>query len=165
MLLTSTKLNYGFNLTKPLIFEVIAFLIFFFFKYLVSSILESIYRKSRIKDVDKFTGEQFENWLKVLFEDYGFQVEKTKRTGDYGADLILKKGNDKIAVQAKRYKGNVGVKAVQEVIGSAKYYGCNGAVVCTNSYFTENAKNLAKANEVILYDRDKLIELSLGRNK
>lgn len=39
----------------------------------------------------------------------------TKASGDGGVDLILLKDGIKTAVQCKRYSGNVGVSAIQEV--------------------------------------------------
>lgn len=120
-------------------------------------------RKADIKKIDNMTGEEFEHYLGYLFKKRGFKVTITKASGDYGADLILEDHDDIIAVQAKRYSGNVGVKAVQEVIGSMKMYEATEAWVVTNSYFTKQAEKLAETNEVYLIDRDELIEIILGK--
>ncbi|GAV22667.1 restriction endonuclease [Carboxydothermus pertinax] len=157
------KANYGFDIITVLIVEAIATVFFFTVKFFISGVIDSIYKKSGIKDVDKMTGEQFEHWLELLFKEYGYKVERTRKTADYGADLIIEKENIKIAVQAKRHKNKVGIKAVQEAISAVKFYGCHKAAVCTNNYFTENAINLAKANNVELIDRDKLVKLSMDR--
>lgn len=50
------------------------------------------------------TGREFEIYLSVLFRNLGYKVKLTKASGDYGADLILKKSGLSIVVQAKRYK-------------------------------------------------------------
>ncbi|ABB15331.1 restriction endonuclease [Carboxydothermus hydrogenoformans] len=163
MYLTFPKANYGIDIITVLIVEAIATVFFFTVKYFISSFIDSIYKKSGIKDVDKMSGEQFEHWLELLFKDYGYKVKRTRKTADYGADLIIEKDNIKIAVQAKRHKNKVGIKAVQEAISAVKFYGCQKAAVCTNNYFTENAVNLAKANNVELIDRDKLVKLSMDR--
>jgi restriction system protein len=68
------------------------------------------------------------------------------------------KGNDKIAVQAKRYSDKVGLHAVQEVVGAMAHYQCNIAIVVTNNYFTRACKKLAKSNDVSLWNREELIE-------
>lgn len=115
-----------------------------------------------IRRVDEMSGIEFENFLKLRFERLGFSAETTKTSNDYGADLILQKKNLKIAVQAKRYRGTIGVKAVQEVIGSMAYYKAEKGLVVTNSVFTKNAENLASANDVILWDRDVLVRLLSG---
>jgi restriction system protein len=115
-------------------------------------------RQSGILDVDEMPGEVFEEYLQSLLKARGFKVRLTSVTGDYGADLILSTDSKTIVVQAKRYKNNVGIKAVQEIASAKNYYGANECWVITNSYFTEPAWNLAESNNVVLIDRDQLIE-------
>lgn len=117
-----------------------------------------------IKKIDKMAGKDFEKYLKVRFERLGFHVTLTKDSGDYGADLILKDRHSNIVVQAKRYHSYVGIKAVQEVIGSMAYYKASKGLVVTNSYYTRNARELAFANDVILWDRDVLIHMIANEN-
>lgn len=105
------------------------------------------------------TGEDFEHFLGELFKKRGYKVSYTATSGDYGADLVLKDGRDVIVVQAKRYSGSVGVKAVQEIIGAVRMYKANEAWVVTNSHFTRQAEKLAEINDVYLIDREELIKL------
>jgi restriction system protein len=51
----------------------------------------------------------------------------------------------------------VGVKAIQEAVASKGYYECEKAMVVTNSYFTNQAKDLARRNGVDLWDRKILV--------
>ena len=115
------------------------------------------YAKAGIADVDQLGGEAFEEYLEVLFKQLGYQVKRTPYQGDFGADLIIKQDNEKTVVQAKRYKRTVGVKAVQEAVAAKDYYRCDKAMVVTNSYFSQQAQTLAKANQVELWDRDTLV--------
>ena len=117
------------------------------------------YRKSKLGQIDKMTGKEFETYLASRFEMHGYKVQLTPNSNDYGADLILKKRRKKTVVQAKRYKGKVGNAAVQEVVASKAYYKAQCAMVITNSYFSKNAINLAKANNVILIDRNNVTRL------
>lgn len=118
-------------------------------------------KESNIKDIDQMTGRQFEEYIGTLFSSFGYAVTYTPTTGDYGADLILKKGQEVIVVQAKRYKQSVGVKAVQEVLPAMKFYKGNIALVITNSTYTKQALLLAKHNDVRMVDREALIRLSI----
>jgi len=68
------------------------------------------------------------------------------------------RNNEKIAVQAKYYKGSVSNKAVQEVVASMKYYNCNKGIVVSTGKFTKGAKELAMANGIELWDKEKLLE-------
>ncbi|MCP8971027.1 restriction endonuclease [Ectobacillus ponti] len=122
-------------------------------------------RRSGIHDIDMMNGHEFEAYLGVMFTALGYQTQVTKGSGDFGADLVLHDGEEKIVVQAKRYKGAVGVSAVQEVVAARSYYEADGMWVITNSKFTKAAQELAQANGVVLMDRQKLIRLGLQANR
>lgn len=121
-------------------------------------------RNSRIEEIDSMDGIQFEYYLKELYLSRGYGVEVTSASGDYGADLLLKKNGKKMVAQAKRYSKDVGIKAVQEVIGARSYYQSDEAWVVSNSYFTKAAKELAQKGNVLLVDRDGLIDFILELN-
>lgn len=116
------------------------------------------YMQSGIQDIDKMSGEEFEKCLLHHFNKLGYQAETTSKSHDYGADLILKKYNEKIIVQAKRYNKPVGIKAIQQALGAMAYYRANRCFVVTNNYFTANAKNLAEKCNVELWDRNTIIQ-------
>jgi restriction system protein len=103
-----------------------------------------------IEEIDKLDGIEFEHFLKPIFERKGYVTTVTQGSGDYGADLILRKGHKKYVVQARRYSSNIGVGAVQQVVGAIRYYRASGAIVVTNQYFTPAAIELAKVNKVHL---------------
>ena len=111
-------------------------------------------------------GYEFEKYATNLLAKNGFQkVEVTKCSSDFGVDIIAFKDDIKYAIQCKRYSSSVGIKAVQEVIGSKAMNNCHVAVVLTNNYFTKSAKELAQKNNVLLWDKDKLNELIHNYNK
>lgn len=108
---------------------------------------------AKAADLDQLSGTEFEEFLAGLFRSQGYSAELTPSTGDYGADLVLSKGGQRIAVQAKRYSGSVGVSAVQEAISGQAYYQCDAAWVVTTGAFTANARELAKKSSVKLIGR------------
>ncbi|WP_371392253.1 restriction endonuclease [Bacillus pseudomycoides] len=116
--------------------------------------------KSDIQFIDKMDGFQFEVYLKALFRELGYRPEVTKRSYDYGVDVILK-GRNRIVIQAKRYgiKNRVGIRAVQEVYAGKAYYKADEAWIVTNSFYTKQAEELAKACQVKLIDRFELQNL------
>ena len=122
-------------------------------------------QQSGIAQIDQMSGIEFEEYVGTLFETLGYQVTYTPTTGDYGADLILKKGQDVIVVQAKRYKSSVGIAAVQEVIPALKMYHANAAWVISNSYYTKAAIKLAKSNHVRMINRDELVQMGIDLRK
>ena len=116
------------------------------------------YRRYSMLEVDKMNGQEFENFVTELFVRLGYQAERTKLSGDQGVDVIAKKGDKIIAIQAKHYNQTVGNHAIMEVVAGAKIYNATLCYVVTNNYFTKSAKEMANAHNVILWDRDKLIE-------
>jgi restriction system protein len=117
--------------------------------------------RSGIGDIDRMSGHEFELYLGTLFRRFGYHVEQTGKAGDFGADLVIKKDQSRTVVQAKRYRKHVGVKAIQEVVAAKRIYQCSGAMVITNSHFTKQAQTLAAANDVVVWDRDRLIKVML----
>jgi restriction system protein len=117
--------------------------------------------RSGIAEIDLMSGSAFEKRLAILFKALGYAVRPVGRRGDFGADLVIEKDGIKTVVQAKRWTKNVGVKAVQEAHAAPAVYGCTESLVVTNRYFTEAAKQLARANRVDLWDRDRLVSALL----
>lgn len=124
-------------------------------------------QNNEIDDVDNdMDGFDFEKYTGKLLKANGFiKVEVTQCSGDFGVDVIAYKDEIKYAIQCKKYSSPVGIKAVQEVIGSKAMNDCHVAVVLTNNKFTKSAKELAEKNNVLLWDRDKLVDLIENMNK
>lgn len=124
--------------------------------------------KWSLRRIDKMKGAEFEKFMKEVYFLLGYKVEQTKISGDQGIDLIIKKFFKKTGVQLKRYSGKVGNSAVQEAVAGKKYYKLDKVCVLTTSYFTQSAKDLAKANGVELLNRDdldKLLEKAKKKDK
>lgn len=98
------------------------------------------------------SGVDFENYIQQLFLYDEIQAITTPTTNDYGSDLIIKHRGYTFSAQCKFYTKPVGVKAVQEVMGSLKYYNADYGIVITNSIFTQQAQNLASTNNILLID-------------
>lgn len=123
------------------------------------------YINDELCKIDKMSGIAFEEYCIMLLEISDVlpksNYSKTRTSGDYGADIIIKHCNKvKVSVQCKRLKDSpVRIEAIQEVVGSKKIYHTNKCMVITNSRFTDNAVSLALANDVLLIDRERLIKL------
>lgn len=112
-----------------------------------------------ISSLDDLDGFEFESAIAGLYEHKGYSVEITKASGDYGVDVLARKGTEVLAIQAKRYTRKVGIKAVQEVSSGAFYYKATKAIVITNSFFTDQAKELAKNTGIILVNKKRLANM------
>ena len=109
---------------------------------------------------DNMEGHEFESFCAKLLEENGYKnVEVTRGSGDQGIDIIAYRDDIKYGIQCKCYSSDIGNKAVQEVYAGKAFYHCHVGIVLTNRYFTKSAIELAERNGIILWNRDKLLEL------
>ncbi|HUO36788.1 MAG TPA: restriction endonuclease, partial [Mycobacterium sp.] len=86
----------------------------------------------------------------------GYRVAMTRATGDFGVDLVARKGNKRLAVQCKRYGRRVGAAAVQQVVAGSLLHGCTSTMVVSNQEFTPAALELARVHSCELVGRARL---------
>ena len=123
-------------------------------------------RRGDVPEFQQLSGTEFEIYLAGLLKQRGFEnIRGTPTSGDQGADLLATKNGRTIAIQAKRYLGSVGNRAVQEVTAAVRFYGADEGWVITSGSFTASAKALAKANGVNLVDGYALTHGILDTNR
>lgn len=107
-----------------------------------------------ISNIDHMDGHKFEYFCADLLKNNGFvNVSVTPGSGDMGVDILAEKEGVKYAIQCKNYESSLGNKPIQEITAGKNYYNCHVGVVMTNSHFTPGAIELAKANNILLWDR------------
>ena len=99
---------------------------------------------------EDMTGYEYEKYCADLFRYFSLTAKATKKSGDFGADVIAEKDGIKIAVQCKKWNGSVGFDAVKEVYTAKAIYKADYAFVITNSYFSQAAKRASGNLGVIL---------------
>lgn len=110
--------------------------------------------------IDAMEGHEFEHFIADLLRKSGYQkVEVTRGSGDQGVDVLAEKDDIRYAIQCKCYSSDLGNTPVQEVNTGKMLYQCHIGVVVTNRYFTQSAREAAKATGVLLWDRTKLEKL------
>lgn len=123
---------------------IIAGIVFFFKRH----------RRDVPEHFDTLEGHEFEHYCAGLLQKKGFiEVEVTKGSGDYGADILAEKDGVTYAIQCKCYTDPVGVKAIQEAYAGRDYYDRMVGAVITNQYFTAPAVEAAKKLKILLWDR------------
>jgi len=123
-------------------------------------------RKTLRKRLLQMDPRQFENLVKLLLDDMGLEeTSVTTYGGDGGIDVrgILNAENlsqINVAVQAKRWKNNVGPKVVRELRGSLKIH--EHGIIITPSDFTSSANTEADEagkTHISLINGDQLVDL------
>ena len=112
-----------------------------------------------LSEIDALEGSEFEEYIASLFCRLGYKAHPTKKSRDFGVDVVAHKGSESLAIQTKRYSQAVNLKAVQEVVAGMHKYSCNKSMVVTNNYFTSSAVELAEHSSCELIDRDGLARL------
>lgn len=119
------------------------------------------------QDAEKFrtnhiqlNGYDFEEYIANLLRLNKYEnVCVTKKSSDYGADVLAEKSGIRYVFQCKYYTSVVGIASVQQVYAAKDFYNTHVAVVVTNSIFTKAAKTLANELKVILWDCEKVNNL------
>ena len=138
---------------KEFLFLVV---IIFFISFIIITTVSFIKRHKRVipEHFDNLEGHEFEYYCAELLQKKGFiEVEVTKGSGDYGADILAEKDGVTYAIQCKCYTAPIGVKAIQEAHAGRDYYDRMVGAVLTNQYFTEPAVEAAKKLKILLWDR------------
>ncbi|MCL2712435.1 MAG: restriction endonuclease [Methanomassiliicoccaceae archaeon] len=116
-------------------------------------------QKILVNKVDNIKGHDFERYVAELMTKNGFKkVKVTKGSGDFGVDITAILNKDIYAVQCKRSRSKIGIKAVQEAFLGKEHYKADTAIVVTNNYFTKQAYEAADG-KIILWDREILSDL------
>lgn len=93
-------------------------------------------------------------------------LERVGGSGDGGIDGIIsldKLGLEKVYVQAKRWKSDVGSAVIREFVGGLQLKGADKGVLITTSSFTKDARDAAERarGSVVLVDGRRLAQLMI----
>jgi hypothetical protein len=102
---------------------------------------------------------EFEDLIRDLFENMGYNASTTTRSGDYGADIIVEKDGMRTVVEVKKYASNnrIGAEEIQRLLGSMWLYKAESAIFVTTSSFTRQAVRQSTNAPVELWDREILL--------
>lgn len=113
----------------------------------------------RLKEVDKMSGNAFADYIANILEVEGFSTYLSKRSYDYGVDIIAKNEYLSLGIQCKISNSEpLDNHAIQEIVAGLSYYELDKGMVVTNSTFHKRAMQLAEKNHIVLWDRKKLYE-------
>ena len=116
----------------------------------------------------KIPPQKFEDLIRSLLEEMGFnEAETTSYSNDKGVDVrgVLRTNplsTVKVAIQAKRWKNNVGSRVVRDLRGSLKFADAEQGLIITPSDFTPDAKSESQAEgktPITLINGSELVDL------
>lgn len=134
-------------------------------KDLASSIFDSIENsvKDKFEEIDNMAFDEFEFYVKEMFNAKGYSSSLTEKVpSEFGADVIAIKDNEIIAIQCKhtRIGAKIDKQAIMQLHSEAKdFYKATKLIAITNSYFNQNAMNLAEIHDVEIIDRSNILNI------
>ena len=141
---------------------VIALVVIFYTIRMLTRMYRFIHRivtNYRLSDIDTMDGLVFEKYVANLLKHQGYSSITLTEQYDYGVDIIATKDNVRWGIQVKRYLGLVKADAVRQVVTGLRVYGCDRAMVITNSTYSRVALELARSNGCELIDRSGLAHM------
>ena len=117
----------------------------------LSTVRETVHAKGFDAEEAPSDGFEFELWVNDQLAKFGWQTDLTQPGPDQGLDVIASYNGTTVGIQCKRYKSNVGNKAVQEAYSAKRFFRLDRAIVVTTSAYTKAARELAEENGVGLY--------------
>lgn len=102
------------------------------------------------KKINELTPRQFEEFVAELLSRQGYEIQLTPISRDGGKDIYAAKrdslGTFLYIVECKKYSPTnpVGVGIIRELYGVVQEERCNGGIVATTSYFSEDAKKFSE---------------------
>ena len=110
---------------------------------------------------NKANAFDFEEKIGRKFKILGWDTEVTKKSGDQGVDVVIRRNGKTGVIQCKLYSGKVGNAAVQEIYTGKGFYKADFAAVVTNSEYSPSARELANSlHRVYLIHEEELVEFS-----
>ena len=122
-----------------------------------SSVDENCIQQPTTTDPTTLAPYEYEKYVAKYLLKHGYKsATVTQQSGDYGVDIIAVNAEGwRIAIQCKRYRGSVGVSAIQEIVTGKEFQGCDLAAVYTTGSYTQQAISLARKVHVKLYTLNK----------
>lgn len=114
-------------------------------------------RLRELEQMQRMTPIEFEQFVGWLYQERGYRVSMTVRSGDEGIDLVLLRWRKKVIVQCKRYSRTVGQPTVRDLYGSMFHAGARAAHLVTTGKFSRQAEAWAAGKPIVLIDGHDLV--------
>jgi restriction system protein len=125
-----------------------------------SDVLSSLEQRPNLMEL---TPGEFEALITNLFERMGLETRMTQASRDGGVDCVAYDPRPifggKVVIQAKRYKGTVGVSAVRDLFGTMQNEGASKGILVTTSGYGKASFEFADGKPLELLSGSNLLYL------
>lgn len=138
---------------------------------IVIYVLYQLYRSHHPRtikvELDNLDSNTFEKYCIKLFALNDFvNVRSAKINSNEGIDIIAEKSGQSYGIKCvlSNKDTNVDADSLRQAMVGSKYFCCDNVAIITNRDFTLNAKTLAQKENIILWNRQELINF-LGKDE
>jgi hypothetical protein len=109
---------------------------------------------------------QLERLVAVVYRRRGYWVTRFSGANpDGGIHLIAEKSGERLAIQCSRWKSwRIGLGSVRDLLGALSAAGISKGMLATPRGYTNEAREFAAKNGIILVDERQLVEMLKGAN-
>jgi restriction system protein len=112
------------------------------------------------KDLLELSPREFEDMVVEVYRAFGHAAKRTGTTGDHGVDVVVEtKKGEKLVVQCKRWRGNVGEPVVRDFYGVMQHEKADKGIIVTTGSFTPQAREWAKGKPILLHDGQEFLQI------
>lgn len=115
---------------------------------------------SGLRDMDPF---EFQRFIWAVYKQLGYSVEASPPGRDGGQDGILERDGVRVALQCKRYQGDVGEPVIRDLYGTMLHHKCQRALLITTGRVTDPARQFARNKPIDMLDGTELLLLLADR--
>jgi len=154
---------------KELIVLFLSAIVIFFLFYKIYTFtrkkIEENYEKKRQdtlkqRNVDEMDRNTFKKFIMQVLEKSGYKIQIVSTPLDFGIDFIASRNFDHYAVRTiNNIKNEISRITVMDINREKHRFDSNKSMVVSNSYFDDQAIELAKDVDCEIIDRDKLSKL------
>ena len=156
--------RYSHALAQPSLFLLAVIVIVLAVSLVVTLLSVILLRRRRLSQIElkphqwaNMSGARFEDQMVIWLKNQDYAPVVKTEYYDQGIDILATKATVSYGIQVKRSSRRVGVAAVRAAVAGLNSYGCDQAMVLTNSTFTNQARSLARANNCLLIDGSELL--------
>lgn len=100
------------------------------------------YLAANFEDLNKINWRKFEQLTAQFYSNEGFSVELGKGRKDGGIDVILKKDDNIIIIQCKRWENNVGIDVIRSLHDEVNYRQYSKGILFCSKDVSRDAKKM-----------------------
>jgi len=128
------------------------------------------YRRRRLLDLEMSLAtiralprRRFEQFAAKAFQNQGYAVSEAGSAGDCGVDFILRRGNEKVLIQCRRWRSEtIDIAPVRELYGAMAAEQANGCAFLTTGGYSSDAFRFAAEKPVRLIAGPELEKMLRG---